>query len=388
MSASIAADFCELVKIRHELHSNPEISLCENWTAAFVTQRLNAMGIPVHTYVGGYGLVGVIDGTSEGPSIALRADMDALEIQEQNQFAYASRRSGVMHACGHDGHMTILLGAAAHLSRTRRFRGTIYLVFQPAEEGHGGAQLMVDGGLFNRFPAQRIFGLHNWPDLTAGDVVVHDGPVMAGADEFVITFMASGGHAAMPHLTGDPLLAGSQFVTGIQQAVARATDPLDAAVVTVASFKCEAAQNIISDRATLSGTFRGQTRQTIALLRSRIEAVAASAAAMAGASVDIAFATEPSPPVVNSPAEAEIMRQAARRAGLVSRTGIRPSMAADDFGTFLDHLPGAYAWIGNGPSEKHGRLHQPNYDFNDEIIMPAVLLMAATAELALAWPFT
>lgn len=372
-----------LVAIRHELHKNPEISLRESWTAAFVEERLRDYGIDTFAQVGGYGLVGVIEGMGPGPAIALRADMDALAIQEENRFSHASQCPGIMHACGHDGHMTILLGAAAHLCRTRRFRGTIYLAFQPAEEGFGGAQLMLDSDLLGRFPAKSIFGFHNWPGLEAGHVALHDGPVMAGAGEFTISFSAQGGHAAAPHLTGDPVLAGSYFTTGIQQAVARSINPLEPAVVTVAAFQSGSAPNAIPSKALLKGTFRGQSKYAMALLQRRIDAVAVSAATLAGTSVDVEYNPLPSPPVVNSEAETSVMRAAIEREQLPSVQGVPPSMAADDFGTFLQYLPGAYAWIGNGSSALHGSLHQPNYDFNDDIILPAVRFMAATAEIAL-----
>ncbi|WP_454815593.1 M20 metallopeptidase family protein [Labrys neptuniae] len=374
-----------LIAMRHELHRHPEISREEAWTSAFVAERLTEMGIPVHTGVGGYGVVGVVEGSGEGPGVALRADMDALAMDEHNSFAHRSQIQGAMHACGHDGHMTMLLGAASHLSQTRRFRGTVYLVFQPAEERYGGAQLMLDAGLLERFPVRNIFGLHNWPDVPPGEVVVHDGPVMAGAGEFTLTFKAPGGHAAMPHMTGDPVLAGSHFVTGIQQAVGRAINPLDAAVVTVGSFQGGFAQNVISREATLAGTFRGLRPDILALLRTRIEEIAQSAARIASTEVEIGFDELPSPPVVNTPAEAEIMRRAARAlpGSPALHVGV-PTMAGDDFGAFLEHLPGAYAWIGNGPSERHGRLHQPDYDFNDAIIGTGVRLLVATAEQALS----
>lgn len=373
-----------LIAMRHDLHRHPEISREEAWTSAFVAERLTEMGIPVHTGVGGYGLVGVIEGGGEGPGVALRADMDALAMDEHNAFAHRSQISGAMHACGHDGHMTMLLGAASYLSLTRHFRGTVYLVFQPAEERYGGAQLMLDAGLMERFPVRNIFGLHNWPDVPAGEVVVHDGPVMAGSGEFNLTFKAAGGHAAMPHMTGDPVLAGSHFVTAVQQAVSRAVNPLDAAVVTVGSFQGGFAQNVISREARLAGTFRGLRPEILALLRARVEEVAQSAASIASTSVEIGFDELPSPPVVNTPVEAEIMRRAARTlpGSPTLHVGV-PTMAGDDFGAFLSHLPGAYAWIGNGPSDRNGRLHQPDYDFNDAIIGTGVRLLAATAEQAL-----
>lgn len=380
------ADLRLLVDIRRELHRYPELSLQESRTAAFVAARLHGLGIPVVAGIGGYGLVGSISGAADGPAVALRADMDALPIKESTGLPYASCRPGIMHACGHDGHMAILIGTAAHLARTRRFRGTVHVAFQPAEEGYGGARHMLEDGLLERFPARAIFGLHNWPDLPAGEVVVHDGAVMAGAAEFRLTFSGPPADALRLHPVGDPVLAGAHFVAMVQEAVARRTDPLEAAVVTVASFRSEGGSNgLRAGRTVLTGTFRGMTMQVMAALRDRIGAIAHAAAAIGGVVVDNAFMPEPAAPVVNTLREAQAMRQAAMEAGLsLGPVHTQPSMAAEDFGSFLERIPGAYAWLGNGPSEQYGRLHQPNYDFNDEIIGPGVRLLTGTAERSLA----
>ena len=384
MLKAIEDSLPRLVDMRRELHSHPELSREEEWTSAFVAERLREIGIEVHTAIGGHGVVAAIHGGAPGPGIALRADMDALAIEERTGVFYASRFPGKMHACGHDGHMTMLIGAAIHLAATRRFRGTAYLFFQPAEERYGGAQLMIDDGLLQRFPARCIFGLHNWPGLRAGAVVVHDGPVMAGTGEFEVIFRARGAHAAMPHTTGDPILAGSLFVTGVQQIVARAIDPLSSAVVTVGSFRGGQAQNIISDHAVLSGTFRAFSSDMLSMIMERIEAIAASAATMAGATRTVRFENFLTPPVRNSAAEGRVMSQAAVDLfGASALEASPPSMAGDDFGVFLDYMPGAYAWIGNGLPGERAALHLPDYDFNDGILAAGAGLLARTAERAL-----
>ncbi|EXL05419.1 amidohydrolase [Aquamicrobium defluvii] len=385
MPHPLAADREKLVAIRHALHAHPEIAREEAWTASYVADRLREEGIPFEANIGGHGIVATVKGQGEGPAVALRADMDALEITELSQLPHASKQPGKMHACGHDGHMTILLAAGMHLARTRNFAGTVHLVFQPAEERYGGAREMVAEGLLDRFPVQRFFGLHNWPGLPAGEVVVHDGPVMAGTSEFTATFKGEGAHGAMPHMAGDPILAGGHFMTGIQQAVARAVDPHESAVATVGSFQAGHAQNIIPQEARLTGTLRAYRTETLQLLRARVDSVAAAAAAIAGCRSEVTFDEFLCPPVVNTVAERDIMRQAARTTGLTLAPGdTRPSMAGDDFGDFLVHAPGAYAWIGNGPLQPDAGLHQPLYDFNDDIILPAAMLLARSAELALS----
>ncbi|MBM2712912.1 amidohydrolase [Mesorhizobium caraganae] len=385
MGGLTETDIRKLISYRHELHAHPELSLEETWTSAFVKERLLELGVTVHDKIGGHGVVGVIKGRRPGPAVALRADMDALQIDERSGPAYASQFPGKMHACGHDGHVAILMGAGMLLARTRDFAGTVYLVFQPAEERLGGARMMIEDGLLDRFPFQRIFGLHNWPGLPVGEVMVHDGPVMAGTSEFDLSFSAEGAHAAMPHLTGDPLLAGGHFLTGLQQAVGRAIDPYEPAVATVGSFQGGHAQNIIPQSAELKGTLRAFRMETLELLRDRTRSIAQSAASIASCGFDLMFDDPPIPPVVNTPAERDLMRQAVKQAGLTASEGAKkPTMAGDDFGLFLQHRPGAYVWIGNGPVMPDGGLHQPAYDFNDAAVRPGAELLAKTAEIALA----
>ncbi len=376
------AELSWLVSVRHHLHRHPELSCAEVETAAYIAARLRELGLDVVTRIGGHGLVATVQGRQAGRAVGLRADMDALAISEATDLPYRSQDPDVMHACGHDGHMTILLGAAMIL-RKSEFAGQVHLVFQPAEERYGGARLMLDDGLMQRFPMERIFGLHNWPGLAAGTVVVHDGPVMAGTSEFTLRFTAAGGHASMPHMTGDPLLAGGHFMTGIQQAVARSVDPLESAVVTVGSFRGGFAQNIIPREAELTGTLRAFRSETLMHLRARVEAVSAAAAAMAGCDVDLVFDVALCSPVVNTPTERDIMREAIHAAGLTSGGALPPSMGGDDFGDFLGAMPGAYAFLGNGPLTGSNGLHQPNYDFNDAAIAPGAALLAQSALQAL-----
>ena len=375
------SDLDWLISVRHHLHQHPELSCAEVQTADYIAARLREMGLPVTTGIGGHGVVATIQGQGNGPAVGLRADMDALAITELTQLPYQSQNPDVMHACGHDGHVTILFGAAMILQR-QTFAGQVHLIFQHAEERFGGARMMLDDGLLQRFPMRQIFGLHNWPGVPLGEVVVHDGPVMAGTSEFALRFTAAGGHAATPHLTGDPLLAGGHFMTGIQQAVARSIDPMESAVVTVGSFRGGHAQNIIPQAAELTGTVRAFRNATLLHLRARVAGVARAAAEMAGCDCEVTFDPNLCSPVANTTAERDIMRQASQAAGLAIRA-LPPVMAGDDFGEFLTRVPGAYAFLGNGVLQPEAGLHQPKYDFNDAAIAPGAMLLAQSALLAL-----
>ncbi len=378
-----AHDLSWLVSVRRHLHQHPELSCEEAMTARYIADRLTELGVPFEGDIGGHGLVATIQGQSDGPGVGLRADMDALAISERTGLEYASRHSGKMHACGHDGHVTILLGAAMILMRHRDFAGQVHLIFQPAEERFGGARMMLDDGLLTRFPMRQIFGLHNWPGVPLGAVMVHDGPAMAGTSEFTLRFSAAGGHASTPHLTGDPLLAGGHFMTGIQQAVARSVDPLESAVVTVGSFKGGFAQNIIPQEAELTGTLRGFRTATLMHLRDRVKAVARAAADIAGCNWTLTFDAMLCSPVNNAPQERDILRQAAQTAGLTKAEPLPPTMGGDDFGDLLAHISGAYAFLGNGELMPEAGLHQPKYDFNDAAIGPGAMLLAQSALIAL-----
>ena len=368
---------------RRHLHQHPELSLQERETAAFVCSTLSSLGVPFTAGVGGHGVVATLTRGSSNRSVGLRADMDALPISETTGLPYASAAPGAMHACGHDGHTVSLLGAAALLARDPDWSGTVHFVFQPAEEGHGGARNMLADGLFDRFPMERIFGYHNWPGLEAGTVAVHDGAVMAAGARVQITVDGHAGHAAMPHLSRDPLLASAHLLVGLQSVVSRNVDPLERAVVSICTMNAGAAANQIPSRAVLTGTFRTHRPAVRDLVETSIRRVAAGVAAGSDVAIDVdvqhgVCAT------VNSRAEADLAAACAGELGFPVRRDVPPSMAGEDFGWYLEQKPGAFVWIGNGPARPGGELHNPGYDFNDAILPVAAGWLAATARRALA----
>jgi amidohydrolase len=346
----------KLTAIRRDIHAHPELAFEERRTAELVARHLEALGIETHRGIGGTGVVGVVRGRRGLRAIGLRADMDALPITERNEFAHKSTIQGCMHACGHDGHTTMLLGAAEALAARRDFDGTVYLIFQPAEEGEGGAPAMIADGLFERFPMEAVFGMHNWPGMEAGSFAVHAGPVMASADRFDIRFTGVGAHAAMPHLGVDPVVAGAAFVQAAQTLVSRVLDPIDAGVVSVTQFHAGEAYNVIPDRAELCGTVRTFSAEVRDRLERGLRQVAEGIAQSHGVQVDFEF-RRGYPPTVNTVAEATLCAEAARAVAGPERvfTDRRPSMGAEDFAYFLQEKPGAYVWVGNGPGE--GGLH-------------------------------
>jgi amidohydrolase len=379
----------ELVRWRHHLHAHPGVTLHEEQTAAFVAQRLREMGVEVEGGIGGHGLVATIRGRggdrASNRSVGLRADMDALPIQELNlDLPYRSTVPGVMHACGHDGHTTALLGAARLLKADPNWSGTVHLVFQPAEEGGGGARAMIADGLFTRFPMDRIFGWHNWPGLAAGTVAVHEGPVMAAAARFEIAFEGHAGHAALPHLTRDPMLGAGHCIVALQSLVSRNVDPLDAAVVSVTVAEAGEAQNQVPQRAVLKGTMRYLREETGDALEEGIRRVADGVAATYGLRSEVAVRRGVAV-TANQAAEREIAAQAA---GAVSslRRDLLPAMTGEDFSWLLREVPGAFVWIGNGSAEGGRELHNPRYDFNDDILPTASAWLAEVAKRALAAP--
>ncbi len=372
-----------LTQWRRHLHTHPELSLQEKATAAFVAARLTELGVPFVAEVGGHGIVATITRGQSNRSVGLRADMDALPIVEQTGVAYASTQSGVMHACGHDGHTTSLLGAAALLSQETDWSGTVQLVFQPAEEGYGGARAMLADGLLERFPMERIFGYHNWPGLAAGEVAVHPAAVMAQGARVAIVMEGHAGHAAMPHLTRDPVLASAHALVALQSVVSRNVDPLETAVLSICTLEGGQAANQIPHRAEMRGTFRTHSPAVQAQVEEGIHRVVAGIAATFGlkGTADI---TTSIPAVVNSAAETELAVEATMRAGLPVHRNLPPSMASEDFGIFLQNRPGAFVWIGNGPTDGGRELHNPHYDFNDAILPAAARFMASMAKTALA----
>ena len=368
---------------RRHLHANPGLTLHEEATAAFVAARLREMGVEVTERVGGHGVVGTIRRAGGNRAVGLRADMDALPIQELNEgLAHRSTVSGVMHACGHDGHTAALLGAARLLLADPHWQGTVQLVFQPAEEGGGGAQAMVAEGLFRRFPMDRIFGWHNWPGLEAGTIAVHDSAVMAAGARFEIAFEGHAGHAALPHLTRDPMLGIGHGIVALQTLVARNVDPLHAGVVSVTIAEAGSAQNQIADRAVLKGTARWLSDTTGEAIEQGMRRIAAGIAATYGLTATVAFNIGV-PVTANHPAERDLAAAAAGRVSTVRRD-LAPAMTGEDFSYFLREAPGAFVWIGNGPGEGGCELHNPHYDFNDAILPAASGWLAEVARRALA----
>jgi hippurate hydrolase len=354
---------------RRDIHAHPELAFEERRTAALVAEKLADFGFVVERGLAVTGVVGSLTGQPGPEAIALRADMDALPIDEAGERPHRSSVAGRMHACGHDGHVAMLLGAARELARTRRFAGTLHLIFQPAEENEGGGRVMVEEGLFSRFPVKAVFGLHNWPGLEAGAFAFHRGPVMAAFDTFEVVVRGRGGHGAMPHLTADPVVAAAQMVLGFQTIVSRTISPLEAAVVSVTEMKGGDTWNVIPGTVSLRGTTRSFRPEVRAALASGLLRVARGVADAAGVEVEVRVQPR-YPATVNTDAETEVAALAAM--DVVGASGVRrdlpPSMAAEDFAYMLERRPGCYAWIGNGPAESQAGLHAPRYDFNDAIL--------------------
>ncbi|MGE4338634.1 MAG: M20 aminoacylase family protein [Pigmentiphaga sp.] len=368
----------EITRIRRDLHAHPELAYEEHRTAALVAQSLESWGITVHTGIGGTGVVGELRGNRPGTgAVGLRADMDALPLQETNTFEHASRHPGRMHACGHDGHVAMLLGAARHLAQHRDFAGTVYCIFQPAEEGGGGAARMIADGLFDRFPMQAVFGLHNWPGLRAGTFGMRPGPIMGSSNEFEIIVRGRGAHAAMPHLGADPVMTAIQIAQSLQSIITRNKNPADTAVLSVTQIHAGSADNIIPTEAVLRGTVRTFEIEPLDLIEGRMRDIVHHTAAAFDMEADFHFARN-YPPTINHAAEtavaAEVVRRMVGEAHL--DTTIVPSMGAEDFAFMLAEKPGCYIWLGAGDGEHrtvgHGlgpcMLHNDSYDFNDDLI--------------------
>lgn len=366
---ALAARAEQLTAWRRDLHAHPELAFEEHRTAAFVAERLTEFGLSPHVGLATTGVVASIEGKAKGPAIALRADLDALPMTEESGVAHASTHPGRMHACGHDGHITMLLGAAQHLAETRDFAGTVHVVFQPAEEGAGGGKVMVDEGLFDRFPAEQVFGMHNWPALPAGQMAVHAGPVMAATDRFTIVVEGRGGHAAMPHQGIDPIVGGAHVVTALQTLVSRTLDPTEAAVLSVTQFHAGSAFNVIPARAELGGTVRTLSPATQDLIESGMRRVIDGVCAALGLHGTLDY-TRGYPATINTIAEAELAARAA--AQVVGAQNVRrdlpPSMGAEDFAFMLHARPGCYVWLGTGQGPGTAMLHHPKYDFADPML--------------------
>ena len=385
------ADFeAEMAGWRHDFHAHPETAFAEHRTAELVARLLESFGIAVDRGVARTGVIGTLAGGRPVGSqpgrraIALRADMDALPIQEKNGFPHASQHDGRMHACGHDGHTAMLLGAAKYLAETRNFAGTIHFVFQPAEENEGGARLMVEEGVLDRYNVDAVYGMHNWPGLPAGQFAIRPGPMMAAFDIFEIVVAGRGAHAAMPHLGIDPVVAAAQIVTGLQTIASRNIHPLDGAVVSVTQIHGGDTWNVIPDSVVLRGTTRSFDPAVRDALEPAIRRVSEGVCAALGANVTLRYERR-YPPTINSAAEAELAATIA--ADLVGRDNLRgdllPSVASEDFAWFLEQRPGAYIWIGNGSDADQAMLHNPHYDFNDEILALGASYWARLAETVL-----
>jgi hippurate hydrolase len=378
----------ELRELRHDLHAHPELAFEESRTAALVAEKLAAWGVEVHRGLAKTGVVGVVKGrrTASGRGVALRADMDCLPMQEESALAYRSRHEGRMHACGHDGHTAMLLGAARYLAETRNFDGTAVLVFQPAEESGGGAQRLVKEGLFEKFPANAVYALHNWPGLAPGKIAVRPGPMMAATDEIEIAVRGRGGHAAMPQLIVDPVVACAHIISALQTVVSRNANPLDAVVVSVCSMQTSqvGAFNVIPDSVRLAGTVRTFRPETRSLAEGRVREIVTGVAQALGASADVEF-RRGYPATVNSAREAEFAARVGERvfgAGNVV-TDADPTMGGEDFSYMLAERPGAYVWLGQGGGPGGCYLHNPHFDFNDEVIPLGAGYLAALVEESL-----
>ncbi len=378
----------ELQTIRRDLHAHPELGFQEQRTADVVAAKLGAWGIEIHRGMAKTGVIGVVHGRSRasGRAVGLRADMDCLPMHELGNVPHRSTHAGRMHACGHDGHTTMLLGCARYLAETRQFDGTAYLIFQPAEEGGGGGQVMVKEGLFERFPANEIYALHNWPGLEPGQIAVRPGPMMAATDEIQITVRGHGGHGAMPHLGVDPVVATAHIITALQTIASRNTNPVDAVVVSVCSMQTSqvGAFNVIPDSVKLVGTVRSFRPATRELAERRVREIVTGVAGSLGASAEVEY-RRGYPPTVNSEQEAEFAARVGERI-FGSANVIRdadPTMGGEDFSYMLLERPGAYVWLGQGGGPLGCSLHNANYDFNDAVIPLGAGYLAALVEEAL-----
>ena len=390
---SILAQAPSMAAIRRDLHAHPELCFEEVRTADIVAAKLTEWGIPMHRGMGTTGVVGIVhgrDGGACGRGVGLRADMDALPMQEFNTFAHASQHAGKMHACGHDGHTAMLLAAAQHLAQHRDFDGTVYLIFQPAEEGGGGAREMIKDGLFNQFPMEAVFGMHNWPGMPAGSFAVSPGPVMASSNEFKITIRGKGSHAALPHNGIDPVPVACQLVQAFQTIITRNKKPVDAGVISVTMIHAGEATNVVPDYCVLEGTVRTFSIEVLDMIEQRMRELSDGICAAFGARCEFTFDRN-YPPTINSAPEAAFAREVmATIVGADKVLAQEPTMGAEDFSYMLQAKPGAYCFIANGDGQHremgHGggpcTLHNPSYDFNDELIP-----LGATywVELATRW---
>jgi hippurate hydrolase len=374
--AEIVANHDSSRALRQDIHAHPELCFAEVRTAELVATQLAAWGIPLERGMGKTGVVGIIKSGDSERAIGLRADMDALPITEQNQFAHSSRHPGKMHACGHDGHTAMLLAAAQHLASNKTFDGTVYLIFQPAEEEGGGANVMIQDGLFERFTMQAVYGMHNWPGMAAGQFAVSSGPVMASSNTFNILIRGQGCHAALPHLGLDPVPVAAQIILALQTILTRNVNPLEAGLLSVTMVHAGQAYNVIADHCELAGTVRTFSAELLDLLEQRMQEIARHICLAHGMDCDFTFKRN-YPTTVNHLQPTAIARQVMTEiVGAENVLPQQPTMGAEDFGFMLQKIPGCYCFIGNGAGEHrspgHGTgpcmLHNASYDFNDDIL--------------------
>ena len=391
---SILADAAAIATIRRDIHAHPELCFEEVRTADVIAKALTEWGIPVHRGLGKTGVVGIVKNGTSHRAVGLRADIDALPMTEHNQFAHASTHPGKMHACGHDGHTAMLLAAARHLARHRNFDGTVYLVFQPAEEGGGGAREMMKDGLFEQFPMEAIFGAHNWPGMPVGQFALKSGGMLASSNEFRIVIRGKGSHAALPHNGIDPVPIACQMVQGFQTIITRNRRPVDPGVISVTMIHAGEATNVVPDSCELQGTVRTFTFELLDLIEQRMKEVAEHTCAAFGATCEFSF-TRNYPPTINHVKETDFTRRVLGTVvGPDNVVDFEPTMGAEDFSFFLQAKPGCYFMIGNGDGAHreggHGlgpcMLHNPSYDFNDELIPLGATAWVRMAEEWLAAP--
>jgi len=372
-------DQLELIKaIRRDIHAHPELKFTEFRTSELIAKQLKSWGIQTHVGLGKTGVVGTIQGNlGPGKSIGLRADIDALPLQEHNAFAHASQHEGKMHACGHDGHTAMLLSAAQFFASHKDFKGTIHFIFQPAEEGGGGAREMMADGLFTLFPCDAVFGMHNWPGMPEGSFGVIPGPMMASSNEFTITIKGKGAHAALPHNGADPVFAIAQLASSLQSIITRNKKPVDTAVLSITQIHAGFASNVIPNDAWLGGTIRTFTTPVLDLLEQRLRDIAHGTALAFNCSAEIEF-NRNYPPLINHPLETSFAQSVIKKSfgedQFIDST--EPTMGSEDFAFMLEKVPGCYVFIGNGDGDHravgHGmgpcHLHNPCYDFNDHLL--------------------
>ena len=373
----------EMKNWRHHIHENPEIAYEEKNTSKFIVKKLNEFGIETHKDLGGTGIVGIIHGKDNGSSnksIGIRADMDALPMTEKTNLPYSSKNPGRMHACGHDGHTTMLMGAAKYLAETKNFSGTVYCIFQPAEEGgNAGAKSMINDGLFTKFNINSVWGIHNWPGVPVGQAVAHKGFAMAGGDIIVITIQGKGGHAAQPQFSNDPIVSAGLTITSLQTLISRQLDPFENSVLSLTKIEGGSAFNVIPDIVTIGGTLRSTNNKIRDKMLEKIKNVATNACAINNCKVNVEI--RPGyPPTINDPKSAELASKVFENSFGPNSINIKetPTMGSEDFSYMLQEKPGAYIWLGAG--EKSEKLHSAHYDFNDELLPIGAEYWASLAE--------